>query len=348
MISRREIDIDTIIVRANNRSDCAHGCRYCPIHRKRSMIDRGRYADFVHRVREWLERNSSRAQLYHALGYHDDYDQEDLDLLRGLNGATAVDGITLGGLTPREEPELRDWLQMLRSYGLKTVHATFAGVDSVHDHWNGRTGNFSFLMRTLKMAGEANLDLGQRILVSTSTIPSLDRLLDQLEALPPHPGDWRYAMPFFYQTRRQKHQTEVEADRIDERARDVLPARVRALFCSTDEPENLSEREWIRLTRDRTDPVSRVALVVRLTAQNMDALERLTVDEIIADLETRTRQAYESIPPFSELRERYGSSSGTLIYAIARCLEMKWLDRYRDENPEVVFDQSLTHLWFGA
>ncbi len=49
-----------------------------------------------------------------------------------------------------------------------------------------------------------------------------------------------------------------------------------------------------------------------------------------------------------QLRERYGDPSNTAVYAIRRCVEMKWLDAFRAEHPEVPFDQSVTHFWFGG
>ncbi|MDN5872110.1 MAG: hypothetical protein L0H73_15505 [Nitrococcus sp.] len=345
---KRTFKIDTIIVRANNLSDCAHGCRYCPIKRRHSVIALERYERFVARMRGWLQKQRPSVRLHHMLGYHHNYAELDLLALARLDGAQPIRAITLGGLPHRTDAALRTWLDLLMRYGLRTVHATFGGGGATHDAWNNKPGNFDALLRTLNIAGELGLSLGQRLLVGRSTLASLEPLVDMLEALPSHEGDWRYAMPFFYNTEAQKRQLHVESDRIDESRRAHLPDRIRGLFCSDGELANLSEREWIEVTRGQADSVDRVPLVVHLTARNIEQIEHTSIDEIIGKLEGRTRRAYAAMPTFSELRERYGDASSRIIYAQRRCVEMKWLDRHRRAHPELRFKQNLTHCWFGG
>ncbi len=71
------------------------------------------------------------------------------------------------------------------------------------------------------------------------------------------------------------------------------------------------------------------------------------MDDIVAELQDKARQAYGLIPSRAELMERYGDRNGTTIYNIPRCIEMKWLDKYRLDHPEVQIDQSATAYWFG-
>jgi hypothetical protein len=345
---RPTVKFSELIIRANNRSDCAHGCRYCPIRRKRSIIERPRYAAFVARVKAWIEEHGVGLKLYHSLGYHHDVDRADLELMRGLDGTSPLTGISLGGLPSRTDGELLSWLSMLKEYGLQSVHATFAGAGDRHDYWNGKSGNFDLLMRTLRIAADLDLTLGQRLLVGKTTLPDLDFLIRSLAALPRRPGTWRYAMPFFYQSVAQKAQPDVEQDRIDERMRDQLPDGVSEIFRDTDDISNLSEREWIDFFANQDDPVDRVHLVIHLTARTIGDLERTPISDIVGDLEERTLRAYAAMPTFGELRSRYGDRSNRLIYALPRCVEMKWLDMYRAEHPALGFDQSLTHCWFGA
>jgi hypothetical protein len=345
---RRAVEVKTLIVRGNNRSDCSHSCRYCPIGRKRSVIALERYAVFVERVQAWQREHRPGLQYFHSLGYHANHTIEDLEVMRRLNGDSAIRGITLGGLPQRSNEELRDWLGILKEYGLQTVHATFGGAGETHDYWNNKQGNFDLLMRTLRVAGQLDLKLGQRFLVGKSTLPHLEPLLDRLEDLPKHDGDWRYAMPFFYQSKRQRDQPHVEQDRIDESLRNRLPERIYALYTNSKEPDNLSEREWIELTEEEPHPVDHATVVIRLTADSIDELERKSVAEIIEDLESRTRLAYRAMPTFHELLDRYGDRANENIYPIRRCVEMKWLDAYRAENPNVAFEQDLTHCWFGG
>ncbi len=217
-----------------------------PIKRRQSPVALERYAAVVERAREWHRRFAPESLFYHALGYHHNHDREDLEILRRLNGPQALNGLTLGGLPDRTEEELREWLAVLKPYGLTRVHATFGGLGGMHDRWNNKAGNFDLLMRTLRVAAELDLALGQRLLVGRSTLPSLEPLLDLLDELPLKNENWRYAMPFFYQTRFQKPQPHVESDRIDEATRDSLSPRLAKLFSSEANEHNLSEREWIR------------------------------------------------------------------------------------------------------
>jgi hypothetical protein len=184
------------------------------------------------------------------------------------------------------------------------------------------------------------------MLVGKSTLGDLEPLLDVLEELPDRDGDWRYAMPFFYQTAAQRSQPEVEDDRIDEADRDALPPRILRLYTGKD--SNRSEREWIERLAIREPAVVDVTMVIRLAAGSIDTLEQTPIADTYADMERRTGEAYAALPAFHELLERYGDRTNTKIYSLPRCLEMKWLDAYRRENPDHAFEQDLTHCWFGG
>ena len=344
----RDVRITRLLVRAANHSDCAHACRYCPLTRKQSPIDLSRYVAVVQRVRNWAAEQSEPLKISHLLGYHWNYEGPDLDALRRLDGDLALPGITLGGLPSRTNDELESWLALLQRYGLRTVHATFGGCGDVHDRWNNQKGNFALLMRTLHVARSlpGNLRLGQRILVGRSTLCSLELLIQQLSSLSSLEGDWLYAMPFFYQSERQKLQAHVEQDRIDERIRAKLPSSIKPLFDRND--RNLSEREWIeRLEVGRPAP-DEATLILRLSAKTIDELEQRSIEDIVEKLSTAVRTAYIAMPSHDELMSRYGDRSNTNIYSTARCVEMKWLDAYRREHPHIALDQSVTHCWFGG
>lgn len=345
-----DVTITAVNIRGNNFSDCAHGCRYCPIKRKHSPIDLDRYERFVLRLREW-KAASGREHLDHFQqpGYHGNYDRPTLEMIARLDGPNAVKGTTLGGLPARDEAECRAWLEELMEFGLKTVHATIAGFGPYHDKWNNKRGNFECLMRMQRVAGELGLKLGQRVLISTGTLPYVPELLAYLEDnLPPATQGWRYACPFFYQTARQKAQPHVEVERIDEKIRDSLPENIRTLMTNKEGRITPSEREWIAHIRAQPEKPYKNALWIRIYAPDMDRLEAQSITEIVDDLERRARAAYAQIPPLHELCERYGDPESTLIYDHQTCVEKLWLDRYRKEHPAVQFDQSLTHFWFGG
>src|SRR5262249_34875164 len=109
----RQVAITSLIARADNNSNCAHGCRYCPIRRHHSRIERDLYVRLIERIREWQARERPGLNFWHELGYHSNYERADLESLRRLEGDQAVRGITLGGLPQRSDEELTSWLTLL-------------------------------------------------------------------------------------------------------------------------------------------------------------------------------------------------------------------------------------------
>jgi hypothetical protein len=182
-----------------------------------------------------------------------------------------------------------------------------------------------------------------RIFVVKSTLSSLQALNDTLDTLPDHNDNWRYAVPYFY----AGWGSRLEEDRIDEKIRDGLPPWLNTLLreARSADGECRSEREWIEVIRYNSTQ-RKGSLILNVTEDNIERLEKQTCDEIVEDLETRTRRAYSIIPSLPELCDRYGNRNGTKVYGLERCLEMKWLDRHLQEHP-TKFERQLTHLQLG-
>jgi hypothetical protein len=243
----------------------------------------------------------------------------------------------------RDDSALNDWLVERQSLGLKTVHASLAGVGEVHDFWNGRAGNFDLIMRTLQAAGDLGLALGARLFVSKSTLPHLAALNERLERLPKHEEDWRYATPFFY----FGWGAWFEDERIDEAERDALPSWMKPLV-ERDGGAWRSEREWIaHLSSQPPRKADETQLVINVDDDNIAMLENSSCEEIIGDYERRTRAAYAALPTLDELCDRYGDKDGALVYPLLRCVETKWLDMHLAREP-ISFERRLTHLQIGS
>jgi hypothetical protein len=337
-------------IRGNIYSNCAHSCRYCPISRKQSPIALDRYEKLVMRFREW-ERTSGRFERPggHLPGYQYNYDRATLDMMSRLDGPMSFKGLSLGGLPRLDDRECRSWLQNLLSYGVEHIHATLAGVDDLHDHWNGKPGNFQSIMRYLRVAGELGIARWHRLLLSKGTLPQLEQLIERLDRLSPGGADFTHVSPFFYQSIHQRAQPQVEAERIDEEIRDSLPAPINGLMTKPEgRQSDLSEREWIEHLRSQPARPYEVDLWIRVNQHSIDYLEATPIEDIIANLERSALDAYSNVPPADELRERFGDPDSRLIYNHQTCVEKLWLDRFRQKNADIKFDQGLTHFWFGG
>ncbi len=69
----------------------------------------------------------------------------------------------------------------------------------------------------------------------------------------------------------------------------------------------------------------------------------MAFDAIVAEYESRTLAAYAMLPSLHELCDRYADRENRDVYALERCIAMKWLDRYLVAHP-ILFERHLTHL----
>lgn len=335
----RSISVEGIALYARI-APCAHNCRYCLLgDKKLAHISFSRFASIVERFIDWKEeRGMTDFKIFHWIRHSFDCDMDTMNRWIKLWARLGRSpDVLLGGLPVRSEKEMRGWLQERKDAGIKEVHASFAGHGKVHDRWNGRRGDFEFQMSTLKIAAELGLEISQRLLLTRSTLPLLDELIDRLDSLPGHPKK-RYLCPLFY----MGSATRLENERVTREMLESLPRRIMSLYGS-DIRKWRSEPEWMRCVREEDEGPQKVMLRLEPDENNIDTIERMSCDEILADLKTRTRQAYNAIPGRRELCEMAGDPTNTRIYVIRNDIERKWLDHYLESDP-TPFDRILTHL----
>jgi hypothetical protein len=333
-----------------NLNACAHSCRYCSIGRRPvAKLSASRFAALVERFFDWQEASGMKTfMLGRWLGYNANHERPILEILRRLDDRGAdpdwprlprrfLSGFTLGGLPWRSEVELLSWLRMLRDeFGLGRVVTTLAGTGAVHDRWNGKQGNFNLLLSTLRVAGSLGLALSARLLITRSTLPCLAELHDLLKALPG--GCWPSYAPLYYSGSAIRY----EGERITEEIRDGLSKEIRESGAWNLE-KWLSERELVDIIRTQKVPLRSVFLNLTLTDETIDRIEAMSCDDIVGDLEQRTRAAYAAIPSLGELCERYGDGSNRMVYARETCIDRRWFDIHQRVDP-IAFERNLTHL----
>jgi hypothetical protein len=165
----------------------------------------------------------------------------------------------------------------------------------------------------------------------------LDELIEKLDALPGRVGE-RSVHPLKYSGLARR----LEDERITRDTLDGLPERIRGLYGPVFSMWR-SEREWMDFVRTEDETPEKIWLSLDLNDSDIDRVESMSCDEIVAYLEERTRAAYAAIPSPVELCERYGDPSNTRIYMFQEDMERKWLDLHLKKDP-VVFDRELTHL----
>jgi hypothetical protein len=347
----RKIDIVGLNIIANLQN-CAHSCRYCSIGRRPVQnLSALRFAKVVERFFDWQETNDKKSfKLGRLLGYNANHDQPTFEILQRLDDRGAnlnwprlprrfLSGFTLGGLPWRSDNELQTWLLMLRDeFGLKGLVATLSGAGAVHDRWNGKSGNFDLLMSTLRIGGRLGLGLSARLLITRSTLPCLDELHESLSSLPG--GCTPSYAPFYY----SGFAARFEDERITEDIRDSFLAKLYVdVGCKIE--KWFSEREFIEQILIQEEQRGSIFLNLVLTDETIDYIESTSCDEIVTDLEQRTRAAYAALPTLHELCETYGDRTNRLVYGQESCVDRKWIDLFLHDNA-LAFERHLTH--FGS
>ena len=304
-------------------------------------ISFSRIAALVDRFAEWKEKyGHSDFTIGHWAGYTHDFDLGSMieeKRLRAVEGWN-LEVILLGGLPERPENEMRNWLRERKEAGFATVIASFTGYGAFHDRWNGRRGDFERLMHVQRIAADLGMGLHQRIFLTRSTLPLVDELLDKLDALPGEVVE-REAYLLFYSGFARR----LENERITEDMLDSQPEHIRRLYRS-DWKKWRSERSWVEVVREEDENTpEKVPLRLILTDSNIDRIESMSCEAILAELENRTREAYAAIPSRHELCERYGDASNTKVYMFLDNIESKWLDAFLKHSP-VQFERQLLHI----
>ena len=339
----RTIEIEGIFIYVQT-APCANHCCYCQLDVKKvSNIAFARFRSVVERFREWKEeRGLADFKVQYLLQRSFNRDINTQKGLIQLEEPDEVRAITLpvllGGLYWRPDDEMRGWLKQWQEIGFSSVGATFAGHGRFHDRWNGRKGDFDFQMRALRTAADLGMDLYQRLFLAKSTIPLLDELIEKLDALPGRLAD-RCIFPLFY----LGHARRMEDERVTRETLDGLQEHIRGLYRS-DWKKWRSEREWIDFVRTEDKTPDVVPLPLQLNDSNIDSIESMSCDEIIAELERKTREAYAAIPSRAELCGRYGDPFYTRIYMFKEEVERKWLDLHLAKNPTVLDRESMFYL----
>lgn len=306
---------------------CAHICRYCLISgtRKGSTLPFSRFEQLAHRFYDW-KSSAGRDDLEIGAFVGPSYDY-DLETLRGVARLRARRGgtlqfLNLGGLRVRHGDALTDWLEERRAAGIIGFHTSLAGCSDTHDRWNGRRGDFAYQTTILRLGGERGMVRHEKLFLTQSTLPQLDRLLDILDDIPGEVRN-RSVTLFFYAALAARY----ESERITEAQRDALPERIARLRKGRFRDWR-SEREWIPVMMETADQPRKLILKLDVHEGNIDRLENASCEEIFVERERLYQESYRPIPALDELCARYGDADGRKVYMMSRDVEGRWMDAH--------------------
>lgn len=335
---------------------CAHFCRYCSISSsgpgKVAALGFRRFHALVDRFEEWSKTSGySVSPIVHN---SDDITREVADFLDetiGPPGTVHSEPITpkdaklrletvrTGGVRFRSDDGIREWLSRWRDTGSTIVHGSFAGYREIHDWWNNRPGDYDFLMRIQQVAIEMEFQVSHTVFLTKNMLPSLDRLLEDLNRLPATPVNrWAFAPTYLGRARNSS----AENQRITEEDRDRL-AQNSALTETYTLRQGKSEREFIKELGANKARVPSHSLDLYVEDQNIRFLESAPCGRIVDDLRAKVEASYQAIPSSEELMSQYGDPDGTKVYDLQFELDSLWLDRCLREQ-DIRFERRLTHM----
>jgi hypothetical protein len=341
MPSRRNVNVATIRF-AGAIQHCAHACSYCSIGDKaKTRLPLDRFMPFMERLAQWQQAGPRTVAVIPFFWYSFEYGADAarrMEPIKQAFGLGKLDGITTGGLRLRDREQSTTWLSAWRDFGIKKVHASFAGTGALHDSYNRRDGDFDYLLMLQRVAAELGMQIGQSLFLTRKTVSQIPDLIERLDLIRGQ-VDHRWIFPPAY----MGHGKDLEADRITEDERDALPTVFRRMRLPHFEIWR-SEREWLREIEEEEQPGSEaVTCTFHVDARVMDDLERMAAAEIVEMLTRRTVDAYAAIPPLKDLIRDFGDVQNRRIYLQRYEIERLLVDRLLAASP-IDFERHLTDL----
>lgn len=307
---------------------CACRCRYCLLSWDGRCVgaDYDRSQRLAERFYTWLKQTHPELTFNFAFGYSMDHPKL-LDALDFLNGIGSVTGrfLQCDGMAFRSEEELNDLMSGLQAHGVRALNFTFYGTEAYHDRFAGRRGDFAHLLSMARAARGQSLSVSAGVPLTRENAGQAEALLRILQEaglfdvrlFVPH-GEGRGAA--------------LEPVRLREEDLWALPINLREKL---NRKVYQTEAEWCKIGGG--EPEKSRTLLLSLTEQNMDRLERTAFDEIIESLEALDEAYYAAFPSFKALLEAYGDREGTKLYS-RRDLFARLRGMYKKEHGVSVYD----------
>lgn len=320
---------------------CFNHCRFCIIGRKRTNnIKFNDVVTLVDRFRKWNgDRQLNGYRVF--VNFFRAYNQEigEIDEICGVARRLdeMIPELCMGGIKFMSDDDLKVWLQERRDIGMDQIRLSLAGTRALHDSWVGRQGDFDFNLRAAKLACEMGYGRNEWLFISRSTIPLLGDLVRMLDEIP---GRRYRGFRIMNWARSEKLASQ---ERLTKEEYASIPEWIYRDIQFKDEVK--SEREWleeIRCWPDRDD-AREYYLIMNLEDNMMSSLMDVSCDDIVSDLEARSRAVYDALPVMKDLGLRYGNEKNNQIFHRGE-IERSWIKRFVDDKG-LSLEQGLTWLY---
>ena len=308
---------------------CGCACRYCLLRscKKAGGVDYYRGKRLAERFATWsAERETPQFDGY-CIGYCAEYPQlwDNIAFNRSL-GWVGAKYLQSNGIAIRSKEETDRFLRRLKEAGVEHVDTTFFGDRAYHDAFAARQGDYDFMLLYAQRAAALGLSCEPTVPVTQQNLAMLPELMQTLESIP---GIGRiYCFPTGHWGRGNL----LEPYRITPEDVERLPESVRSRL-------NLrrykTEAEW--LAGGPLPEYTKRALFVSLREDNIDLLESMTCDGIVAYVEGLDDAYYRAIPTVNELAAMYGDPGNLRLYML-RDLFWIWQRRYIKEHGLTLYD----------
>jgi hypothetical protein len=292
---------------------------------KVSDVDYRRSEDYAKRFYEWLKENRPDLSFLFGFGYSMEHPDllNAIDFCRSIGSATG-EFLQFDGMKFRTDEELEALLRQLKDRGIKLIDLTFYGMESYHDRFAARVGDYRLMMRTLAQANKIGLDVTVSIPITHENAPQLDGLIEELNQyhtqriacfIPHSEGRGRLLEPVRFSKADYKKLSD------DVRGR-------------TNWNRFKTESEWLQSGFPKLE---KRVLTVTLTPENVDFFESLPFAETIAYLERLDDDYYAAMPTAEELAKCYGDPNGDRYYS-TRDLYLSYQRRYIADHNVKIYD----------
>lgn len=307
---------------------CACRCRYCLLSWDGNLPGAAyeKSRDYALRFYEWLRKNRPELTFHFSFGFSMDHPAL-FDALDFLNRIGSVSGqfLQYDGVAFRSDDDLKHLLTGVREHGVGTLNFTFYGTEAYHDRFAARQGDFAYMLKTARFAKEQGLLITAGVPLTKENADQADELLDKLT-------ETGFAETRFFIPHAEGRGKALEPVRLTLEDYTSLPDRVQERL-----NRSVYKTEAEFFAPDALQEEKNRMLLLNLTPENLEKLERTPFSDVLTRLETLDESYYAAFPSQKQLLEMYGDPASTRFFR-QRDLLSSLRGRYAAEYPVEVCD----------
>jgi hypothetical protein len=307
----------------NHNVPCCCACHHCFFESKKQAegVQYERGEKITQKFQEWREeRQLVDFSIFYAISHIADFPQlsENISLNRKLDASYKF--LQINGIKLRDEIQLKEYIQNIKSAGITDVDPTFYGLEDFHDNFAGRIGDYRYLFDIISCLKSFNLNIIPTFVMLETNKDQLNELVSEIRH---HVGDEQRLYGFLPNYRGRGKA--LENDRLLKSSFEALPKQVQGYFNIS---RHKTEAEWIEAGFMK---ITKRYLHLALRPDNIDMLESMSCDEILDYLIKTDETYYTKIPSIEELAHIYGDSHNERLYE-PRDLPWKWQRQYIQDH----------------